>query len=304
VSRLRTVIDRAGPARATIKSRPAQHLIQAARGARAVREPLRFAARQFGRPRVAGYRLRAYDITVFLRHRSRDVNILNEIFGGTAGRKSYEPPARLAAQLDAARAPRVLDLGANIGLFGAYVLGRWPQASIESFEPDPSNARLLVRLIAANRRDLSWSVSELAVANRAGELEFAAGMHADSHVLLQNGARAEDALTARNGSPSVITVRAVDLFDQRHDVDLLKMDIEGAEWPILADPRLATLRARAIALEWHAAGCPDEEPRATCLRLLRSAGYSGLHEADRGRENGLVWAWREPHAAGGHAPAI
>ena len=39
-------------------------------------------------------------------------------------------------------------------------------------------------------------------------------------------------------------------------VALLKIDIEGAEWAILEDPRLAALDAEAIVLEWHAMGCP------------------------------------------------
>jgi hypothetical protein len=35
---------------------------------------------------------------------------------------------------------RVLDLGANIGLFGAWALGRFPVESILALKPDPENA--------------------------------------------------------------------------------------------------------------------------------------------------------------------
>ena len=52
-----------------------------------------------------------------LRHRSRDMDILNEIF--IAG--TYSPPAGI----EALRPLRALDLGGNVGLFGAFALHVW-----------------------------------------------------------------------------------------------------------------------------------------------------------------------------------
>ena len=62
----------------------------------------------------------------------------------------------------------VLDLGGNIGLFGVYVMGRWPGASVRSFEPDPTNLPILNRVIAANALGGRWSVANVAVANHSG----------------------------------------------------------------------------------------------------------------------------------------
>ncbi len=304
----RGAIDRFTPLRIVVKSRPGQHLIQTARGALVVRQPLRFAALQCGPSRVSSYRLRDSGITIFLRHGTRDVNILNEIFGGTAGRHSYEPPAVVASMLDANPAPSVLDLGANIGLFGAYALSRWPRASIRSFEPDPTNLPLLNRTIAANRLQGSWSVTDAAVANEAGEMHFAAGLFADSHLAHVDNASTAHASSAAdldggegsdnddndNDNDATIVVRTVDLFAQNHDVDLIKMDIEGGEWAILTDSRLASLKADILVLEWHTNGCPEPDARLYVMRLLRAAGYSGLEEVEYGPNDGLLWAWREP----------
>ncbi len=299
----RVLIARAPLLRAAVKSPLGQLLVQTQRGARVVRQPLRFLAGQLGSGGAAHYSLRASGMTVFLRHRTRDVNILNEIFGGTGGQKSYEPPPALARRL-ALRAPlRVLDLGANIGLFGAYALARWPGSNIHSFEPDPSNLRLLERLIGANGVEQRWSVTAAAVANESGEMSFAAGLLADSHL---QPARARTAALAgdghedgdwtdtgeREGGSSAMTVPTVDLFAEDHDVDLMKMDIEGGEWSILGDARLATLRANVLVLEWHARGCPELDAHATALALLVEAGYSGIEEVERGEDNGLLWAWR------------
>lgn len=253
---------------------------------------------------MARYRLRNSGLTIFLRHRTRDVDVLNEIFGSTGGRNSYEPPSAIASALDAKPSLRVLDLGANIGLFGVYVLGRWPRAAIRSFEPDPTNLRLLARLIAANELEGCWSVADVAVANQTGEMSFAAGLFADSHLTVatdqraagdrrveKNHTLAEDGPRSEDGQ--TITVHTVDIFDEDHDVDLMKIDIEGGEWSILTDARLGNLKADVLALEWHARGCPEPDAHASTVRLLRGAGYSRIEEIESGDGSGLLWAWRE-----------
>jgi FkbM family methyltransferase len=301
---LRKTFARVPALAALVKSWPLQHLVQTLRGARAVRAPLRFMALQLeparagAPPRASAHRLRESNMTVFLRHRTRDVHIFNEIFGGTGGRRSYAPPAAVAAKLDSRRHPRIIDLGANIGLFGAYALGRWPDATISSYEPDPTNVRMLTRLIAANGLQRRWSVAEVAVANRAGELRFAAGLFADSHLELVSGAAARECDAGR-----VITVRAVDIFEQDHHADLMKIDIEGGEWAILTDPRLARLGADVLVLEWHAHGCPLPDAHASTLRLLRAAGYDRIDEIERGRDNGVLWAWRDQGRSGSQRPS-
>jgi len=284
--------------------------VHTVRGARVVREPLRFAALQMGPSRVAHYRLRRGGLKVFLRHGTRDVHILNEIFGATAARHSYEPPSAVVQALDANPSPRVLDLGANIGLFGAYVLSRWPRAAIRSFEPDPTNLHMLTHVIAANELEGRWSVADVAVANHTGEMTFAAGLFADSHLAAEerveddpgsarDRAPAKDG-SARLGSGQAIRVRTVDIFEEDHDVDLMKMDIEGGEWSILTDPRLGELRADVLVLEWHARGCPEPDAHATTIALLRAAGYSQLEEVESGESNGLLWAWREGGSSSGN----
>jgi FkbM family methyltransferase len=288
---LRRSIDRFRPLRAVVKSRAGQYLIQTARGAGVVREPVRFAALQTGPPRVAGYHLGDSGAKVFLRHRSRDVNILNEIFGGTGGRRSYEPPAPVARLLDSVPSPAIFDLGGNIGLFGLYALSRWPGSTVRSFEPDPANLSVLARTVDANGFRERWSVSECAVANTVAEMDFVAGLSADSY--LSSAARGSGEQKSDGASGQSIVVRTVDFFAGDPCGDLLKMDIEGGEWTILGDRRFASLKIDALVLEWHARGCPYPDPREATLRLLRTAGYDRLEEVSGGSESGLLWAWRE-----------
>jgi FkbM family methyltransferase len=275
-------IDRSGPVRRVVKSDPVQSQIMTARALTVVRERTRFLRGQFAGHGTARYELRRRPGVFHLRHGSGDVAILNKIFARDPGTSSYEPPAAVAAVLDASGGPRILDVGANIGLFGVYALGRWPEARITSFEPDPDNFRVLDLTVGANQRQGSWDDVPVAVSNADGELEFAPGDGAKSH------------LSPTAADEATITVPAVDFFDQLGDgVDLVKMDIEGGEWQILADPRLATAQVKVIRLEWHTLLCPEEDARAAAVDLLKAAGFPHVVDGDRQHaRNGVLWAWR------------
>jgi FkbM family methyltransferase len=277
---LRVAIRRFPALRAIVRSRPVQRAIMTGREARCVREPVRFAWRQLTSRATARYRLRESGLTVVIRHRTRDADILREIFGGGAGGHCYEPPPEVAGLLENGAPPRVLDLGGNIGLFGAWVFGRWPGASATSYEPDPANGRLLAETIAANGLGGRWEQVEAAVATQAGRARFAAGDFADSRLT--------------EGGGAAIEVPTVDIFGLDHGVDLLKVDIEGGEWPILREPRLAGLRARAVVLEWHGRESQEPDAHETVHRLLRAAGYTRIEDAGRDLEAdvGVLWAWR------------
>jgi FkbM family methyltransferase len=306
---LRNAIDRFDVLRRMVKSPAGQHLVQTTRGALLVNESLRFAAHQLGPASTAAYKLRGSGVRVVIRHdgviaarqppsATADVAILNEIFGGTGGQHAYEPPPALAGALDANPPRKVIDLGGNIGLFGAYVLSRWPGASLHSFEPDPANLRVLNRVVSENALDGRWIVTDAAVANQSGQMTFIADLFAESHLAtdaIENGHSLGDAsgMGESTADGHAITVRAVDFFDEDHNVDLLKMDIEGGEWQILTDPRFSSLEADVLVLEWHALGCPESNAHAAATRFVQAAGYNHLEDVEVGTYNGVLWAWRD-----------
>ena len=280
-----------------LRTSTAERLRWSVQAGQGVRERLRFVAGEMRGTGAATYTLRSSGLTIEVRHGTRDVYILREIFGMGPASGSYDPPAAVAAALEATAAPAVLDLGGNIGLFGAFVLGRWPGASVHSFEPDPTNFPILERLVAVNSLAARWTVTPMAVGNAPGELPFVSGLYAESQLegIGQSPDREPDAAVLSDGTS--ITVGVVDLFEQDHDVALMKMDIEGGEWSILTDPRLSELKADAIVLEWHAAGCPEPDAREAAIRLLRAARYTGQSETEDFGHRGVIWAWREDGAA-------
>jgi FkbM family methyltransferase len=223
---------------------------------------------------IRAYALAAGGIAL-VRHRSRDIDLVVEIFGP---RRAYEPPVSLTAGL--AGPLRILDLGGNIGLFALFALRRYDVRAITSFEPDPENAAMLARAIRLNGAGDRWRLQPVAVSNATGPIGFVTGR----------------LLESRRADPGEhgVELPAVDLFALDHDVDLIKIDIEGGEWLLLGDPRLSTLGARMIVIEWHARGAPDPDAHAAALGLLQRAGYL-IHrdEVDPPHgHTGLVWAAR------------
>lgn len=298
MSRVGSALRRIPPTRAAIESDRAQHLARTLRCARAVRRPWRFTALELLGPagRTTAHRIADSDLTVLVRHRTRDMDIFREIFGTGHAPNVYDPPAPVAAVLDQAPAPKVLDLGGNVGLFGVYVLGRWPHAKVESFEPDPVNHQMLARTIERNGLGERWRAHERAIANRDGRLSFVSGLFAESQLSEVADPAAKGAGAAALTEGREITVEAADLFERDLEVELLKIDVEGAEWPILTDPRLPALAAATVlVLEWHASGCPDPDPRSAAIAALRAAGFEQIEEGGVLSHSGMVWAWHATH---------
>jgi FkbM family methyltransferase len=171
-------------------------------------------------------------------------------------------------------------------MFGLYALHRWPDASVRSFEPDADNAASLRAAIAENRLQEQWTCTRAAVSNRAGAMAFRGGLSADSHLV---DVESSSGPSAANGD---VEVSVADLFALEGHRDLVKMDIEGGEWAVLADPRMAELDADAIVLEWHDQGCPAPNPREHVIRLLTQAGWGELYETIEPSHCGMLWARR------------
>jgi len=229
--------------------------------ARFVRNELRVGAT------TATYRLRGSTVAVAIRHHTGDVMVLDEIFS----QDEYEPPPGV----ELPKVESAVDLGANIGLFGAWLLGGYPKARLLAYEADPGNAAVHRLTIETNGLSEQWRLVEAFAGTRAGVTSFAAGQHAVS----------------REGEG--IEVPVVDVLPELTDADLVKIDIEGAEWPILADPRFRELRAQVVVLEYHAEGSPGPDPAAEAEKALAAAGYAVV---DAGRKPafgaGILWGLR------------
>jgi FkbM family methyltransferase len=248
-----------------------------ARLALQVRESIRFWARvALRRRKLARYRLRGSGFVIHLRHGTADIDTFDEIFR----RGHYDLPAEVEASLRRLpHALRAVDLGANIGLFGVHVTRLFAGAELVAVEPLPANTAVLMRTLEANPQTLNWRVVEACADVKDGTVPFVA--------LDANTSRVEPGSEA-------LSLPAVDVFPLFQDADLVKIDIEGSEWPILMDPRLAETAPPVVALEYHQHGCPEPDSGALARRLLEQAGYTTAASAfDLPAGQGMLWAWRE-----------
>ena len=218
------------------------------------------------RPAEREYRLRASGQTVVLRHRTPDLGGLTEVY--VLG--LYPLDGAALSGLAADRPLRAVDLGANIGLFGLKLLAARPDAQIVAVEADPGNAAVLRRTIEANDAAGAWTVVEAVAATAEGSVNFVSGDYLESRV-------------APHGDPRP----AVDVLPLLVDADVVKIDIEGGEGELLADPRFAQINAPLLFLEYH-----PPHTREQVLAWLAAAGYEAQPFAERPGGHGDLQARR------------
>ncbi len=167
----------------------------------------------------------------------------------------------------------VVDLGANVGFSCLYWLAQYPAARLIAFEPHPGHAAQLRANLAVN-----------GMSGRVELHEAAAGI-ADGDIALSD-AGSSSAVQEAGGAG--LSARMLDLFALLggERIDLLKLDIEGGEYPLLADPRFAALRPRALVMEWHG-GRGD-----WCRARLAALGYAVMERFDHG-SHGVLWGFAE-----------
>lgn len=243
-----------------------------------LRRPWRYLAWALLRPSVAQrYEVRATGVQVLLRHDTSDISTFDEVFCSSV----YEPPDAIACALQGLGRPlRILDLGANVGLFSAFAIGRWPGAHITAFEPDPDNLGSLRAIAALNRARGRIEIVDAAAGATAGTARFVPGLAAESHMAHPDEDR-----------PS-IDVDVLDVLEHIAGADLVKIDIEGGEWALLGDARMALAGTRAIVLEHHGRHSPGGDARSAARRLLSTAGYEVLDRGPAVDNVGMLWAWR------------
>lgn len=208
--------------------------------------------RLWGRPKEVTVSVPGVVHPIHVRMRSSDISLVRDILL----EKAYE--------WELPRAPRVIvDAGANIGLASIYYANRYPEARIISVEPEPSNANLL-------RRNLSYYPNSVALE--------AALWKANEPVSVVDPGLGDWGFRTIPGSAGVQGITLDRLMDQCsiEHIDLLKVDIEGAEKEVFGDPSQWIDRVGAIVIE------PHDRFKVGCSRSLYIATQDFEIERRRG----------------------
>lgn len=149
----------------------------------------------------------------------------------------------------------MIDLGANIGLTSRLLLAQHPRAKVLAVEPDPGNVEMLERNLADFKRVGRCQVKRAAVWGEAGVVHLTKPINGDSaRISVANFSAVED--SRPHGGPSTskaeaFTVEQIIADSGFPHVDILKLDIEGAEASIFGGSLDWLEKVHAIAIEFH-----------------------------------------------------
>ncbi|WP_328891783.1 FkbM family methyltransferase [Streptomyces sp. NBC_00316] len=147
--------------------------------------------------------------------------------------------------LELGDAPTVFDAGGNIGMFALYIKSKYPDAEVNSFEPMPNNIELFRKNVELHglskvtlhetalgstpESGVEFSFFPLLPANSTRYPEIKEGPKAQ--MAEQHQDLAEEFYTAEQVTVDVERLAA--FLPQDRDIDLLKVDVEGAEADVL-----------------------------------------------------------------------
>jgi FkbM family methyltransferase len=187
---------------------------------------------------------------------------------------------RTLAFRSASPAPRILDCGANVGLASLFFRQLYPQARITAFEADPALFAILGANLTANGAD-SVEIRHVALWTSTGTLTFQCEGSDSGMISSLPG--------VVDGRPTTVpSLRLRDVLDEG-PVDLLKLDIEGAEDVVLADCEPVLHRVKALLMDLHEFD-PSTRQAPRVFELLTRAGFN--YSVDEF----VPLPWREPRA--------
>ncbi len=165
--------------------------------------------------------------------------------------------------------PLIIDCGANIGMSILYFKHIFPEAKIIAFEANPGTYELLVRNIKENKMD-QVECHPIALSDTTGEITF----YHDA----EKGTLHSSIIESRGGHlKAVIPTQKLSQYIRQFDtIDLIKIDVEGAEQNIiddLCDSSLLGLPKEYI-IEYHHNINADLTSFAAFLLKFEKHGYN------------------------------
>ncbi|MDA8207090.1 MAG: FkbM family methyltransferase [Thermaerobacter sp.] len=181
------------------------------------------------------------------------------------------------------RRPVVVDAGANIGMFTLCVKSCFPAAEVHAFEPVPY-------VFAKARRNRDFNafdrihLNPVGLSRKPGTVHLTVVAHGTQGTIAPDLVRSDP--VDKIGVPST----TLDLYTSAHDVgeiDLLKIDVEGAELDVLEGSANTLARTRNIVMEYHSPALHERT-----LNILHDFGFGVESDHPHNPRNGIVYLHR------------
>ncbi len=177
--------------------------------------------------------------------------------------QQFEPDVRAAIRRVTRPGMTVLDIGANVGahtlLFSSLV---GPSGRVVAFEPTDFAFAKLRKNVALNP-GLGVETVRMALADHTTpqqEVDFRASWQTDGQ---------------KGNGPSTVDMIRLDEWAAQHDlstVDVIKLDVDGYEYPVIAGGRQTIARTQPTFII-EATGLHFSDTAANPFEILRSLGY-------------------------------
>ena len=183
--------------------------------------------------------------------------------------------------------PIIIDAGAHIGLSSLYFKWLYPHCQIIAFEPNTRLFALLSENISQNELT-DVTLVPAALAKQTGEAHF--WVDATPWQWWSVGSFNRGAWNGEQKNQEEIIVQTVKLSDYVKNlsrVDLLKMDIEGAEWQVLRGLKTWLDKIQQLIFEFHPT---KNQNLSEIMTYLQKRGFAVSLADRKGRQ---VKSWHE-----------
>ncbi|HRG58451.1 MAG TPA: FkbM family methyltransferase [Bacteroidia bacterium] len=157
------------------------------------------------------------------------------------------------------KSPIIIDCGANMGTSVLYFKWLYPESKITAFEPDQLIFEILNHNISSNK------LGHVELINKAVWIS-------NQDMFFNSNEAQSGKLTQDERNKRVSCVHLKNFLQNFKHIDFLKLDIEGAELPVLQDISSELHRIEHIFIEYHSV---IEQPQklSHLLAILEQAGF-------------------------------
>jgi FkbM family methyltransferase len=188
----------------------------------------------------------------------------------------------------------VVDIGGGIGDYTLFAAAANPHGKVFAFEPFPESFTLLQQNLAANSVTANVQAFAEAIWSQAGALKIDSTLGEPGQFISRSADDPSGSPAAGGSFTQVTSISMADAFARLEITrcDLMKIDCEGAEYPILFNtPEEVLGRVQRIVMEYHDSLTPYTH--RDMQEFLASKGYAvrvvqNYVHADLG----YLYAWR------------
>lgn len=201
---------------------------------------------QKNRPRVKPIRMvryKALEKPVYVRLGSPDLWVLDELFMGD----EYKAVVRT----DLGDVRQIVDLGANAGMSIRFWLNRWPDAKVIGVEPDDQNIEVCGLNAGQHRGGANVSLVQACVAGHERAVILDRTHHESMYAMTEVSSAAKQTPETGDTISALTLPTILERCNALPTIDLLKVDVEGAEREVFESCAPWIGRVRFMVLEIH-----------------------------------------------------